>query len=1447
MKRKKARRRHRKKKKMKSVRTPIDIDISIGYDESLKDISSKLNHEISSEKCWTDECTRLLQTNGHALFLYDRTEYSIAKAYGSNSHKILLNPVMIMCYHPDCMKSQRTIRLKTAFDISRYLEHLLDHDDEIGAAMLNRFGTVVQYPFMTEEDLNKIDSSPHSLQSDVRPSKKTKKVIKSYGIDRKLKSSYICHWKDVLLRQKIINSSSLTFQEDDALIYTVLHYPNPVKDWGIYDTLAFYCLKFVAGVGESGLNLYRGTTHLRINEKKKTDFGDMCKFVADINHPGPSLTTLQHVLPKLIHENKTRHIKEIIFHLKLLEKTETSSVVEFPLVKRYPATLGIDEQELNSGVYIHDGKLHGLKEPMTPEKISEVGLKNLAKYIAEENHFINAAREYRLTDIKGIFCSNVFTWFLSEVLLSHQVIENLKNVVIQASNCVNCLKNNLKCVYEHLDQQCTECAKLGLCCTSMFVLVVLWDMGSSHKKTAKEMPSLTSNSPLSDFNRRSMFSFIFGGLHLCKACVNCSRNHVLTYDGSNYGVYLLRQLKHQFVELFQGIKTAVLVGKDRQSDLLSFLTCGEEVQEILKQLKTYEVIRIPEDILSYTAKAKTQQRMITPISIAVNRNGDVFVLDSGGACIHVLDRSSVAKVIILGKYKSSSLGEYGKKKKQGDAFKAKDILLSTGVTDMIIHDDNVIIADGARGEVAIIRKCTAAAAVNSRSLHIMKVEACISMSVVDQNLVVLRKDSENYLNTIEVLSLPKFKGTKLSLFVSHTVLVSLRSDVPLKSLFSLSMNRFGAHTEDKKIQVFSLTDGHVSIVKFESSSKCRPSFCNQSNQILTVESSSSNILSRSLLKLDGSDGCSLEESDDCTQCNYCPLFLCSWGRTVYMICCRGINDFILVEMGSLDFGIEFCESISKLYRAVSYVPPRGDSSCRSMKLSECIDLATEGADLFNKIQASLQERFSGRTDFYGANGAIWTQTLNSMNLSVDSLNAVQNRLKHFFGCVDPDIYCHTLFNESYVEHSFGHQNQKTQGQLPNKQEYCQSKRRQQANFQITMCNTPFNQYSKVKKRDQGYQAVGDRDIDLSIRDMKEIFDKFDDDNKQVENKKTSDDDDTKILNYAFNMAKAVPRQSNRTKWREKSGFMPNMLLQSDSNAGKLFAGDLVFFKSLDNRLLNLLVAENVTLIDINMSVKVKILQNDEANRVYTIQLSQLLQDGGRTVVIPSTLFKLEDGELKLDENVSSYILDGIRDQEPVSRTDSDWASFLDSFCEIAGVVSEHKAKTKNSRVKRKLPISSKASKKKDFPKKKGTAKKGATKKPSAIKQGNYLLAEVAIDGVGEQDDDGGELDVTARSKKRKRTIVYSDEEDEDSNLDLNKRIISVGSYVKIVSGRYTNFFASVKSKYGKLWNVEYFQPKFGKWSRKDGDNDSRYPHELIVVCGAEDRRGCFIFTDISND
>ena len=56
------------------------------------------------------------------------------------------------------------------------------------------------------------------------------------------------------------------------------------------------------------------------------------------------------------------------------------------------------------------------------------------------------------------------------------------------------------------------------------------------------------------------------------------------------------------------------------------------------------------------------------------------------------------------------------------------------------------------------------------------------------------------------------------------------------------------------------------------------------------------------------------------------------------------------------------------------------------------------------------------------------------------------------------------------------------------------------------------------------------------------------------------DEDEHLLKKAFLLAKSVPRQSNRSKWRERSGHQPNLLVEKSS--GILYAGDLVCCFSL---------------------------------------------------------------------------------------------------------------------------------------------------------------------------------------------------------------------------------------------------------------------------------------------
>ena len=120
---------------------------------------------------------------------------------------------------------------------------------------------------------------------------------------------------------------------------------------------------------------------------------------------------------------------------------------------------------------------------MSAAEVREVGLSNLGEYISTENGFVIAVREYRVTDFSGYICTNVFTSFESEAMDAERCTDQLKMVVDFANSCSPCLTDDSKCDYNQIDEQCTMCLSKGCVCVSMAVMHVLWDMGSSHKKS----------------------------------------------------------------------------------------------------------------------------------------------------------------------------------------------------------------------------------------------------------------------------------------------------------------------------------------------------------------------------------------------------------------------------------------------------------------------------------------------------------------------------------------------------------------------------------------------------------------------------------------------------------------------------------------------------------------------------------------------------------------------------------------------------------------------------------------------------------------------------------------------------------------------------------------------------------------------------------------------------
>ena len=125
---------------------------------------------------------------------------------------------------------------------------------------------------------------------------------------------------------------------------------------------------------------------------------------------------------------------------------------------------------------------------------------------------------------------NIYTEFIAGTMSTEDCESSLKKVIRHANSCEQCLMMNRQCVLMAIDKRCASCEELNLHCTSMVVFLVLWDMGSSHKTTSKQMVIITDKSTEDDFKNPGLVSIAFGGLHLAKSPTNFLRNNVLTFE-----------------------------------------------------------------------------------------------------------------------------------------------------------------------------------------------------------------------------------------------------------------------------------------------------------------------------------------------------------------------------------------------------------------------------------------------------------------------------------------------------------------------------------------------------------------------------------------------------------------------------------------------------------------------------------------------------------------------------------------------------------------------------------------------------------------------------------------------------------------------------------------------------------------------------------------------------
>ena len=993
-----------------------------------------------------------------------------------------------------------------------------------------------------------------------------------------------------------------------------------------------------------------------------------------INHPGPGLTTVDRFFPKCLYSSEQYHRREILFHLRILENTQESLKICYDddSCISFPITLGADDQEINPGTFKHEngGVLLGLKRSLTADDIRNIGIKNLGHHIATSNNFVTAVREYRATDFKGCMNSNVSTSFLAGSFEGEKCTKSLEKVINCVNMCSNCLSLGLEaCEFEKIHNKCKNCEIDGQNCNRMIVFNVLWDMGSSHKSTAKKMKKIDVLSKDKDFVNSDLHSVSFGGLHLCKCIVNAARCYNMAYKGEKFGIYILRYLRlgsDECATLSSKIKNAVLVCKDRQSDLLSYMTVSPVVQQALKAKDVYSVIRVPEKILHYTENAKSQKPIISPLSIKTNKNGDVFLLDSGAACIHVYDTSDVAKSFILGKYKSPCQVNEKYASKGKDAITGKDILFSDHLCAMDIFEDNLYVLDGARNEIIILKNCGKVQTLLSKYVYIINEAGCVALTMLKETLVLLCRIEGVIQIKGLTLKLPKTKSVE---YVLKPVLCfNFKPSRNLLDLFRFNYNgyEFGARSDNAEIMFYKIDDKSCKEKKSVLRSSITPS--SSDGSILTYYMSSLDMWNAGLTSVPESAELDFSPVKKVlTQSK--PVSLSIWDGKLINVVGFLCDKYVVEEIGQLDFAVRLCGAVMQFYHAIGYVPPHGDRTVREMNLMEAIANGEVLAELLQGMQESLKIKYPTRNSFQRENGIPFTATIECVQSTIDAWKGIAKRLNFLQQDLHLNVYPHAVANEHLVENAFGFTMKKGQGHLQTQKEYINSKKRVSVNFQIDMCEKPFHDYTKVKIRDKGYQEINPAlKSKVELDDLQELF--------QVDQKNDDDEDtvvtpdDKDVVHTAFLLSKSVPHQTNRCKWREKSGFTPNLLQENDS--GKLKVDDLVFHEMVDGSIAYLKVQKEILLTNATIHIE---LVPFNSTTLLNVQISKLMVHKGQIIVMPSYCYSVTNGIIEfsdITEEMFAHILDEKRCEE--SFSDEEWHAIISSDVDGAEMAIQSDAK-----------------------------------------------------------------------------------------------------------------------------------------------------------------------------
>ena len=127
----------------------------------------------------------------------------------------------------------------------------------------------------------------------------------------------------------------------------------------------------------------------------------------------------------------------------------------------------------------------------------------------------------------------------------------------------------------------------------------------------------------------------------------------------------------------------------------------------------------------------------------------------------------------------------------------------------------------------------------------------------------------------------------------------------------------------------------------------------------------------------------------------------------------------------------------------------------------------------------------------------------------------------------------------------------------------------------------------------------------------------------------------------------MPRQSGRNRWREKSGFAPNMLPEAPSS-GILLKGDLLIYCDIEDYVDYYAVEKDFKLL--NLETKVEVVKVGTM-AVKHVRVDRFLTQKGMVFTVPSTMYSIsaDNSVIFKDEEITDFV----ESQKAVNNCDND--------------------------------------------------------------------------------------------------------------------------------------------------------------------------------------------------